>query len=370
VNAAALKDPLLWSQLEDIVYSATDLDVRRALGSDTCGLREHAALLSPAATPYLEQMATRAQHITRQRFGSTVVLYVPLYVSNACTNHCTYCGFSIERSLHRRTLDLDEVSTELKGLKAQHFEHVLVLTGEDKRVVPVSYLRDVVALCHRHCASVAIEVYPLDAKGYAQLVEAGCDGLTLYQETYNQEVYAQVHPKGPKAHFGRRLDAPALAAGVGMRSVGIGALLGLADWRVEGVCMGIHGRDLRKRFWRSRLSIGFPRLRVEPAPGITLKAPSEAQLAQLIFANRIAFPDADLVLSTRERQLFRDGMIGLGITRMSAGSRTRPGGYTLDDDAGEQFAIVDARSPAEIADVIVARGCEPVWKDFAQEFTP
>lgn len=363
-----LADPETWDRFGELVRSATADDVDRVLGERPAGPADLAALLSRAAGERLEELAAAAAAETRRRFGRVVVLYVPLYLSNECTNRCTYCGFSREQDIPRATLDAAQASAEIDRLKEHHFDHVLLLTGEDRRAAPVSYIRDAVAHAHGRFASVGIEVYPMERDEYAGLVAAGCDAITLYQETYHQLTYRATHPGGPKRDFAARLLAPASAGSAGMRSVGIGALLGLQDWRVEGMFLGLHGHVLRRNQWRSRLSIGFPRLHALPGGDPPPHPLTEPQLTQLICAMRLAFPDADLVLSTRERPAYRDGMVGLGITRMSAGSCTRPGGYAVDDGAGEQFAVVDAREPAQVAAVIEARGFEAVWKDWDRGF--
>ena len=367
-NDADLLDPGTWARFSGAIRDAGDPDVRRALAAEEIGPMELAALLSPAASDHLDEVARRAREITLRRFGKVVVLYVPFYLSNECINHCTYCHFAHGVDLTRSTLSADQVDAEVARLKAARFDHVLLLTGEDRRAAPPGYIRDAVATCHGRFSSVGVEIYPMNREEYRDLVAAGCDAITLYQETYHQPTYADVHPRGPKGDFAARLDAPARAAAAGMRSVGIGALLGLADWRVEGLCLAAHGKALRREHWRSRLSIGFPRLREGPAALQPLHSLSEADLAQLLWAMRLTFPDADLVLSTRERPGFRDHMVGLGVTRMSAGSKTQPGGYAGVSDAGEQFAITDDRSPAEVAAMIEAHGCEAVWKDWDREF--
>ncbi len=364
----SLLRPQLWDELAALTRSVTTENVRQALSREQRELPDLAALISPLARPFLDEMAARSRSLTERRFGRNIMLYVPLYISNACVNHCTYCGFAHDHDFKRRTLNEQEIGVEIQRLQDEGFAHLLLLTGEDKRAVPVADLARAVALAHARVASVSVEVYPMQQQDYAQLIEAGCDSLTLYQETYHQPAYARVHPKGPKANYAKRLAAPLAAAAAGMRSVSIGALLGLADWRVEALYMALHGALLHHLHYRTRLSFGFPRLRDDPGGGVALQPMSEADLAQLIFAMRLVFADADLVISTRERQQFRDGMIGLGVTRMSAGSKTQPGGYSLDNGAGEQFAITDARSPAEVFAVIAARGYEPVWKDFDQGF--
>ena len=364
----ALLEPKLWDELGQLMQGVTTENVRQALHREQRELGDLAALISPLARPFLDEMATRARSLTARRFGRTMILYVPLYISNSCVNNCTYCGFARAHDFKRRTLNLDEIDAEIARLQSEGFEHLLLLTGEDKRAVPVADMAKAVALCHSRVSSVSVEVYPMAQHEYAQLIDAGCDSLTLYQETYHQPTYKLVHPSGPKAHYGKRIAAPIAGAAAGMRSVSMGVLLGLADWRIEALYMALHGAYMHHKHYRTRLSFGFPRLRDDPGAGVPLQVMSEADLAQLIFAMRLVFADADLVISTRERPAFRDGMVGLGVTRMSAGSKTQPGGYSLDNGAGEQFAITDTRSPAEVLDMIVAQGYEPVWKDFDQGF--
>ena len=363
-----IRDLDSWDQTEDLILTCGEQDVRLALQCERPGPSELAALLSPAAADHLPQMAARAATLTRRRFGRTAVLYAPLYLSNVCTNGCTYCGFAHGRDIPRRTLTEPEISEEALRLRQQGFGHVLLLTGEDRRATPVSYIRQAILRCREVFNSVAVEVYPLGPAEYASLAEAGCDGVTLYQETYEQRVYAKLHPWGQKSDFGYRSAAVGHAAAAGMRWVSIGALLGLSDWRAEGLMLAAHGHALRRHHWRTRLAIGFPRLRDDPGGGVHLQPLADRDMAQLVVALRLAFPDADLVLSTRETAELRDALIVLGITRLSAGSRTSPGGYARDTTDGEQFAITDHRSPAEVASALAERGIDPVWKDWDQSF--
>jgi 2-iminoacetate synthase len=359
-----------WNRLQAMVLGAGEADVRRALGRERLQPADLGALLSRAAAPYLDEMAARATAVTLRRFGRTVVLYAPLYLSNECVNRCTYCGFAHERAVLRRTLDHAELLAEARRLRDEGFGHVLLLTGEDRKAAPVPWIADAVAASRTVFDSAAVEIYPLDRDGYASLVDAGCDGVTLYQESYDPEVYARVHPRGPKADYEGRMLAPARAAAAGMRWVSIGALLGLSDWRAEGLAMALHGRALRKAHWRTRLAIGFPRLRDDPGADVPLQPLDDRELTQLIVAMRLFLPDADLVLSTREQAALRDALVGVGITRMSAGSRTSPGGYALEADAGagEQFAVTDRRTPAEVSAMLAGQGFEPVWKDWDRAF--
>jgi len=327
------------------------------------------ALISPEGSDGLEAMARASAALTLRRFGRTITLYAPLYLSNFCVNPCVYCGFSSRQDVARATLTEDQIRTEAASLRARGFSHVLLLTGEDRRRVPVAYLERAVALCREHFAHVSVEVYPMTRDEYARLVAAGAAAVTLYQETYDRGVYAVVHPGGPKADYDARRAAPVAAAQAGMRGVGLGFLLGLAPWRDELRQLWTHAHEVARASWQTRLAFSFPRLR--PAAGGYAPAHpvSDVELARMIFTLRLMFPDAELVLSTRESARLRDGFIGLGVTRMSAGSITTPGGYHEKSPAGEQFAVHDTRGPAEMAEAIAARGLDPVWKDWSEAMT-
>jgi 2-iminoacetate synthase len=332
------------------------------------GIEELKILISPGAMDYLEEMAVRAKEITRLRFGKTIFLYNPLYISNECINQCIYCGFNAKNKILRVTLTIDEIIKEAEELKKQGFEHILLLTGEAPNKVPLTYLKEVILAVKKVISQVSIEIYPLDESGYRELSEAGCDGITIYQETYNREIYKIIHPAGPKKDFDKRYNTPLYAAKAGLRGVGLGFLLGLTPWREEILKLYEHGKMVLKADWRVKLAFSFPRLRPHEG-GFKVKYPvSDRELAQMIFAFRVLFPDGELVLSTRESKSFRDGLIGLGITRISAGSSTQPGGYTSVKNAGEQFEISDNRTPSEIAKLIEEKGFEPVWKDWDWSF--
>lgn len=351
-------------ELQTRLASVTPRDVERALTRDSLDERDILALLSRPADEYLETLAQKAQRLTRQRFGRTMQLYAPLYLSNECVNKCSYCGFSHELEIARTTLHLDAIQSEADYLHSEGFRHVLLVAGEAPRVVTVEYLEAAARALRPKFDSLSIEVGTFNLDGYRRLVAAGIDGLALYQETYLTDVYRRVHLAGPKNRYDRRLQAIDHGGEAGFRSLGIGALLGLGPWQLEAYYLALHGRALTKKFWRSKVSVSFPRIR-DNAGGA--KAPhrvSDRDLVQMICVMRLALPDAELVLSTREPAEFRDRLLGLGITRMSAGSRTNPGGYTEEQCSGEQFSIEDQRSPSEVADVLSRYGFDPVWKDF------
>jgi 2-iminoacetate synthase len=352
------------AELEARLASTTGEHVERALAHESLDTCDIAALLSPAAAPFLEAMASKAQALTRQRFGRIMQLYAPLYLSNECVNRCRYCGFAQDLDIARITLDVPTARAEAERVHAQGFRHLLLVAGEAPRTVDVAYLETIARELRPRFDSLSIEVGTFDLAEYQRLVAAGIDGLTLYQETYQPEIYRQVHPVGPKHDFARRLRAIEDAGAAGFRSLGIGALLGLTPWRLDAFALALHGRALTQKFWRSRIAISFPRIRSHAGRRPPEHPVSDRALVQMICVLRLALPDAELVLSTREPARLRDHLMGIGITRMSAGSKTNPGGYGEEQESGEQFAIEDQRSPAELSQVLLDRGFEPVWKDF------
>jgi len=354
----------LWSQLEQ----ATAHDVEHALGRDFLDDRDIVALLSNAALPYLEDMAQKAQGLTRQRFGRTMQLYAPIYLSNECVNRCSYCGFSHDLAIARRTLSVEAVKSEADHLYREGFRHLLLVAGEAPHTINLDYLQAVTQALRSRFDSLSLEVGTFDLAGYQRLVAAGVDGLTLYQETYQPDIYPLVHLGGPKRNYQRRLQAMQFAGQAGFRSLGIGALLGLAPWQLEAYSLARHGRNLSQQFWRSRVAVSFPRIRQNEGGQSVPHPVGDSDLVQMICTMRLALPDAELVLSTREPGRLRDRMMGLGITRMSAGSRTNPGGYNDNEGSGEQFSIEDDRSAHDVASALLNHGLEPVWKDFDRSF--
>jgi 2-iminoacetate synthase len=350
------------------IEAKTAGDVQRALASEQLSNDDYMALLSPAAENFLEEMAQKAHAITLRRFGRTILLYAPIYLSNECHNGCLYCGFAVHNKVPRRTLNLDEVEQEARILHNSGFRHILLLTGEAPGLIGNDFIAAAAKRIRPFFSSIGIEVYPMETAGYKEMVDAGIDALTIYQETYDPELYAQLHPSGRKRNYRFRLETPERAGEAGLRRIGIGFLLGLGDFRSEAFFAGLHGRYLAHHYWRTLLSVSFPRLR--PAEG-GFQPPnpvSDRKFVQLMCAMRLLLHDAGLVLSTRESAELRDNLLPLGITQMSAGSCTAPGGYAEKDSATEQFAIDDDRTPAEIADFLRIRGYDPVWKDWDGAF--
>jgi 2-iminoacetate synthase len=359
------------ARLREVVERAGPGDVKRALRREQLFPEDLAALLSPAAATFLEDMAQAAHRLTRQHFGRTIGLYAPIYLSNICHSDCIYCGYALHSGSvgERRTLMPAEIRAECAVLADHGFQNVLLLTGEAPKVAPVSYLAQAVAIAREFFVSVAVEVYALDEGDYRLLVDRGLEGVTLYIETYHRETFAAVHRRGRKRDFAYRLEAIGRAGRAGVRRLSIGALLGLYHWWADGFWMGLHARYLQKECWQSAISLSFPRLRHAPARFQVQHLPSDRELVQLMLALRIFLPEVGFNLSTRESSRLRDRLIPLAVTMMSAGSCTRPGGYTHPDDGIlEQFEIEDRRSPAEVAAAIRRAGYDPVWKDFDRAF--
>jgi len=357
-----------FTDLKNQVSSCTDADVKRSLRANHLNAADLAALLAPAADKYLATMAKRSADITAQRFGKTTQIYAPLYVSSFCTNRCSYCGFSADNKIERRLLSIDEAEAEAMILYQRGFNHILLVSGEAPAKLGVEYLEQIALRLRHRFAAISIEVQPLAQEEYARLFKAGITSVAIYQETYDRETYKKVHLSGMKCDFDFRLDTPARAAAGSMREVGIGTLLGLSDWRAEGLALGMHLAWLRKNFWRTALTVSFPRLRPAAGEFHPLCEVTERDLSHLIFALRLFDPDVGIILSTREEARYRNGMIGLGPTRYSAGSCTAPGGYSNPDQAGEQFTIGDHRNINEVCAAIKQKGFDPVRKDWDAGF--
>lgn len=367
-NKSAVFSAPDFSAIADFVYRSSPADVDQALRKERLSIKDLGALLSPHAAERLPDLAARASDLTTIRFGRTIQIYAPLYLSSYCVNNCLYCGFSAKNNIERRALSLDEAELESLLLAKRGFSHILLVSGEAPARMGIDYLVELAGRLRDKFASISIEIQPLNETDYRRLFRAGITSVAVYQETYDQDIYRKVHLAGPKADMVSRLSTPALAASAGMREVGIGALLGLADWRLEGVSLGMHLAWLRHHFWRTALTVSFPRMRPATGDFEPLVEVGESDLAQLLFALRIFDHDVGLLLSTREEARFRDGMIGLAPTRYSAGSSTAPGGYSAPDQNGEQFSIDDQRGIDQVCRDIKARGYDPVRKDWDAVF--
>lgn len=374
-------------------------EVREVLGRDSLSLGDFERLIAPAAGKLLEDLASKSQRLTQQRFGKVIRLFAPLYLSNECINNCSYCGFSRDNDILRVTLSIEDVIAETRALKEQGFRNILLVAGEHPKFVSNGYLADCIRAVQGEVPGVSLEVGPMETSDYEDMVAAGSEGLVVYQETYDRGIYGEMHTSGPKRNFDWRLETPERAHAAGFRRLGIGALYGLADWRYEAICLAAHAEYLLKHCWKSQLTISLPRLRPCAGEFQPLTLLNDTDLVQLICAFRLYLPDVGIVLSTREPAKLRDGLIPLGVTMMSAGSHTEPGGYTgagkdklhhtvrgrivelaagsseWESDTGRntnatgQFEIADERSPEVIAKLISDRGYEAVWKDWDAALT-
>lgn len=356
-------------------------------------VRRFEQLIAPKSDRELEEMAATSSALTLQNFGRTMRLFAPIYLSNECINNCSYCGFSRDNPILRVTLSVDEVVAEARHLSQAGFRQVLLVAGEHPKFVSGDYLAECVRALAPDFSSISIEVGPMETQDYLPIVDAGAEGLVVYQETYNRGIYSEMHTAGPKRDFNFRLDCAERGYKAGFRRLGIGALFGLSRWQDEATALAAHLEYLLKHCWQAQISVSLPRLRPAAGGFRPLFSMSDRELAQLVCALRISFPQVGIVLSTRERASLRDSLISLGVTMMSAGSHTEPGGYTRqgtehlhrtvrgrivapefqdgeDQLATGQFEISDDRSPAEIAGVLRSRGLEPVWKDWDQALSP
>ncbi|MDE7381390.1 MAG: 2-iminoacetate synthase ThiH [Muribaculaceae bacterium] len=363
-----------WNNTIRLVEDASDEDVRRVIAKARANRKpltpeEFAVLISPAATPYIEELAALSRHFTKERFGNIISMYIPMYVSNECTNKCIYCGFNHDNPFHRTTLSLQEVEAECKAIKELGpFENLLIVAGEYPTKCGVDYLEKVLEVCRPYFHNLTIEVQPMRARDYERLTHSGLNGVVCFQETYNKESYKTFHPRGMKSHFDWRLNGFDRMGEAGVHKIGMGALLGLEDWQGDAVMLARHLRYLQKKYWRSRFSVNFPRMRPSESGYKPKSIISDKQLAQLTFAFRIFDHDVDISYSTREDPEFRNHLLSLGVTSMSAGSRTEPGGYVSEPDALEQFEVCDGRSPLEVSKAIEKEGYQTVWKDWDAVF--
>jgi len=374
-----IKEKLAQKQLDshhdkwrDALQSVTADDVQKELAAPSGHYSRDRllAFVSPAAEESIEDMAQAAHSLTIQRFGRTIQLYAPLYLSNFCTGTCLYCGYKAGNEFERTRLSIDQAIDDADILAYEGFRHILLVSGNDPEYITIDYLADLVEKLKAKFSSISAEIYQMSAPDYRKLFEAGIDGVTLYQETYDRKTYNHYHPAGPKSDYDYRLETPDRFASAGMRRIGLGVLLGLADWRLDCLALAEHADYLMKRYWQSQVSFSFARLR--PALNVAEQSEhliSDKNLVQMMLALRLCFADAGIVLSTRERADLRDSLVKLCVTRISAGSKTNPGGYSGKLDSGEQFQIDDTRTPADVAGMIKSAGFEAVWKDWDSAFS-
>lgn len=363
-------EKISWEETTAAIMAKTDADVRRALAARRCTVDDFMALVSPAAAPYLETMARLSRRYTMERFGKTMSMFIPLYLTNSCTNSCVYCGFHISNPMKRTILAPAEIENEYRAIKRLGpFENLLLVTGENPAAAGVDYIARALDLAKPYFSNLKIEVMPLSAEDYAKLKGHGLNGVICFQETYNRARYNIYHPRGMKSKFEWRLDGFDRMGMAGVHSIGMGVLIGLEDWRTDVTMMARHLRYLQKHYWKTRYSVNFPRMRPAENEGFQPNViMSDRELAQVTFAMRIFDHDVDISYSTREPAAIRDHMATLGVTTMSAASKTEPGGYFTYPQALEQFHVSDERTAAEVEQALKRAGIEPVWKDWDASF--
>ncbi len=342
----------------------TDADVKRALSKDRLNLDDFGALLSPVAINRLEEMAIKAQGETKKHFGNTICLFTPLYIANYCENYCIYCGFNCKNKIHRAKLTLEEIDQEMKKIASTGLKEILILTGESRSQSSVEYIGQSLEIAKKYFSTIGIEIYPLNTDEYAYLKEKGADFVSVYQETYNKEEYAKQHLAGSKRVFPYRFYAQERAVLGGMRGVNFGALLGLDDFRKDAFCAGAHAYLLQQKYPHAEVGFSVPRIR----PYINNKDNNskdvhEKQLLQVMLAYRLLMPFAGITISTRESAHFRDNVIGMVSTKISAGVSVGVGGHDGEEKGDEQFEISDPRSVDEVVEIIKNRGLQPVFSD-------
>lgn len=371
---ADIIDQYSWEDTIRAVESSTEGDVRRVLSKAAAnrtqlGVEDFMVLISDAADSFLDEMAALSRRFTQERFGKTMSMYIPMYVSNACTNKCVYCGFNHDNPFARTTLTMDQIRRECEAIKKlAPFDNILIVSGEYPSLCGVDYLEKALGVCRPFFNNMTIEVQPMKTEFYERLTHAGLNGVVCFQETYHRQAYKKYHPRGMKSHFEWRLNGFDRMGQAGVHKIGMGVLIGLEDWRADITMLARHLRYLQKRYWRTRYSVNFPRMRPSESgyqPNVVM---SDRELARLTFAFRLFDHEVDISYSTRENPSFRDGMMTLGVTSMSAGSQTEPGGYACTPEALEQFEVSDSRTPAEVDASIRAHGYEPVYKDWDAVF--
>lgn len=358
-----------YTKVRDLSYGdyfdgITERNIEKIVSKDRIDQWDFLALLSPIASRHLETIAQRAHQLSQQHFGRTILLYTPMYLSNFCVNRCAYCSFNTDNKIRRKKLIMEEVELEAKAIAASGLKHILILTGESRDKTPVSYLVEVVSVLKKYFEAISIEIYPLTEEEYRQLVAVGVDGLTIYQEVYHEDIYDRVHLSGPKKDYHFRLDAPERACRARIRSINVGALLGLYDWRQEAFVTGLHANYLQNKYSDVEVSVSLPRIRPHIGGFTDVYPVEDKDLVQIMLALRLFIPRAGITISTRESQGLRDHLIPLGVTKISAGVSTEVGGHSSDVKTESQFEISDTRNVKEIRHAILSRGYQPIFKDW------
>lgn len=349
---------------EGFFESITEDDIFRIINSRKLDEYDFLALLSPTAERYLEEIAQKAYELTLKNFGKAVLLYTPMYLGNYCTNKCVYCGFNHDNDIVRKKLTMEEIEIEAKKIYDTGLRHVIILTGSSRKETPVSYIVDSVKLLKKYFDSIAIEIYSLTEEEYIQVVEAGVDSMSIYQEVYDEEIYDKVHLAGPKKNYKFRLDAPERACRAKMRNVCVGALLGLKDWRREFFNVGLHAKYLQDKYSDVDVAVALPRIRGHAGTFTDVYEVNDKNITQMILACRLFLPRAGITMTTREKAEFKNNLIPLGVNKISAGVTTEVGGHTSEEQSDPQFEIIDPRSVEEVKQDLLAIGYQPVFKDW------
>lgn len=359
-----------WDETTAKIMVKTDADVVRALNKTHCNVDDFMAMISPAGAKYLEPMARLSRRYTREKFGNTINMFIPIYITNSCSNSCVYCGFHVQNKIKRIVLTEDEIVREYKAIKELGpFDNLLVLTGENPKVAGVDYIGRALDLAKPYFNNLQIEVMPLAAEDYAELRNHGLNGVICFQETYHEANYKKYHPRGMKSNYEWRVNGFDRMGMAGVEKIGMGALIGLEDWRTDVTMLAYHLRYLEKTYWRTQYSVNFPRMRPSENGGFQPNVVmSDRELAQVTFAMRIFDHDVDISYSTRETPEMRNNMATLGVTTMSAESHTDPGGYACYPQALEQFHVADARTTAQVVADLKKIGVQPVWKNWDRSF--
>lgn len=345
--------------------SYTEADVKRALAANVCTPEDFAALLSPAATPFIEEMAQKAKYEKEKHFGNSIYMFTPLYIANYCENYCVYCGFNCHNKIKRAKLNAEEIEEEMRTIAESGLQEILILTGESKKMSDVTYIGEACKIAKKYFKVIGLEVYPMNSDEYAYLHECGADYVTVFQETYNSDKYETLHLAGHKRVFPYRLNAQERAIRGGMRGVGFAALLGLSDFRKDAYATGMHAYYIQRKYPHAEIAFSCPRLRpIINNDKINPKDVHERQLVQVVSAYRIFMPFASITISTRECERFRNNIIDIGATKISAGVNVGIGGHSGEEKGDEQFEISDGRNVQEVYDAILEKGLQPVMSEY------